>query len=83
MLTAAGHWSGAVNRAYDAMFYGASALLTAKGLAAVKHSGVLALIDREFVHTGSLPAELSRKLRAAFLLRQESDYGALTARRPQ
>ncbi len=40
-----------------------------------KHSGVIALFDREFVKTGDFPLELSRALHRAFQRRQVSDYG--------
>ena len=68
---------GAVNRAYYAMFYALLALLATKQLGTSKHSGVLALFDREFVKTGIFPKELSRNLRLAFNLRQTHDYGEM------
>ena len=46
---------GAVNRAYYAMFYALLALLATKRLGTSKHSGALALFDREFVKTASSP----------------------------
>ncbi|MBM3335073.1 HEPN domain-containing protein [Candidatus Sumerlaeota bacterium] len=49
LLCAAGHLLGTVNRAYYAMFYAAQALLVPTGLKTSKHSGVIALFDREFV----------------------------------
>lgn len=69
-----------VNRSYYAMFYAASALLVTHGLSSSKHSGVLALLDREFVRTGAIPRELSAWIRAAFRDRQIADYGAEAAR---
>ena len=68
---------GAVNRAYYAMFYALLALLATKQLGTSKHSGALALFDREFVKTGVFPRELSRALRLAFNLRQTHDYGEM------
>jgi Uncharacterized conserved protein related to C-terminal domain of eukaryotic chaperone, SACSIN len=67
-------WNGVVNRAYYAMFYGALALLLTKNLGSSKHTGVLALIDREFVHTKIISVEVSMMLRDAFNERQKSDY---------
>lgn len=67
-------WNGVVNRAYYAMFYSALALLITKNLGSSKHSGVLSLIDREFVHTKILPVEVSMMFRDAFNERQKSDY---------
>jgi uncharacterized protein (UPF0332 family) len=69
---------GAVSRAYYAMFYAVLALLATKGLGSSKHSGAIALFDREFVKPGDLPKELSRSLHMAFEHRQQADYGELT-----
>ena len=68
-------WRGAQNRAYYAMFYAVLALLATRQLGSSKHSGVLALFDREFVKPGLFPASMSRSLRLAFNRRQSSDYG--------
>jgi len=57
---------GAINRAYYAMFYALLALLATKRLGTSRHSGALALFDREFVKPGVFPRELSRTLRLAF-----------------
>ena len=69
---------GAVNRAYYAMFYALLALLATKQLGTSRHSGALALFDREFVKTGIFPRELSRSLHLAFDRRQRHDYGEMT-----
>lgn len=74
-LSGVGEWSGVVNRGYYAMFYAALALLVTKDLGSSKHSGVLSLVDREFVRPGILPREMSMMLRDAFNQRQKSDYG--------
>jgi uncharacterized protein (UPF0332 family) len=68
---------GTINRAYYAMFYALLALLATKRLGTSKHSGALALFDREFVKTGVFPRELSRSLRLAFDRRQTHDYGEM------
>ena len=47
ILLAQAAFRGAVNRAYYAMFYVILALLATRGLGTSKHSGVLALFDRE------------------------------------
>jgi len=70
-------WRGAQNRAYYAMFYAVLALLATRQLGSSKHSGVLALFDREFVKPGLFPAALSRSLRLAFNRRQSWDYGEI------
>jgi uncharacterized protein (UPF0332 family) len=69
---------GTINRAYYAMFYALLALLATKQLGTSKHSGALALFDREFVKTGLFPRELSRSLRLAFDRRQTHDYGEIS-----
>lgn len=44
-----------------------------------KHSGAIALFDREFVKTGIFAPALSRALHLAFDRRQTHDYGELVA----
>jgi len=68
---------GSVNRAYYAMFYALLALLATKQLGTSRHSGALALFDREFVKPGVFPRELSRSLHLAFDRRQRHDYGEM------
>ena len=68
---------GTINRAYYAMFYALLALLATKQLGTSKHSGALALFDREFVKAGVFPRELSRSLRLAFDRRQTHNYGEI------
>jgi uncharacterized protein (UPF0332 family) len=70
---------GAINRAYYAMFYALLALLATKQLGASKHSGALALLDREFVKPGLFSTDLSRALWLAFDRRQPHDYGEMVA----
>ena len=73
---------GIVNRSYYAMFYAVLALLQTLGKVRRKHSGAIALFDREFVKTGVFSKELSKHLHRAFLLRQASDYEAILAVTP-
>ena len=68
---------GTISRAYYAMFYAVLALLATKQLGTSKHSGALALFDREFVKTGVFPRELSRSLHLAYDRRQTHDYGEM------
>jgi uncharacterized protein (UPF0332 family) len=63
-----------VNRAYYAMFYAALAALQTTGKTPNRHTGVVALLDTEFILKGLLPRELSRDFHRAFELRQVSDY---------
>lgn len=66
---------GVVNRAYYSMFYALLGLLATRELGTSKHSGALALFDREFVKAGLFPKDLSRSSRLAFNRRQTHDYG--------
>lgn len=75
VLAEACEWEGVINRAYYAMFYASLALLLSKNIGSSKHSGVIALINREFVRSGLFPVEMARGLRDAFNQRQKYDYG--------
>jgi len=83
ILAGAGEWSGVINRAYYAMFYSALALLIRKDLGTSKHSGVIAMIDREFVKAGEFPTDLSRQFREAFNERQKADYSEMVVVLPE
>lgn len=74
---------GVVNRAYYAMFYAALALLQTIGQTPAKHAGVMALIDREFVHPGHLPKQFSKDFHWVFEARQAGDYRVLGAISPE
>ena len=63
-----------VNRAYYAMFYAALALLVTVDKHAVKHSGVIALFDQEFVRQNIVSKEMGQMLHRAFQSRLEGDY---------
>jgi len=63
-----------VSRSYYAMFYAVQALLTRKKLVTSKHSGAIAIFNREFVKTNIVDREFSRWLQEAFDLRQRADY---------
>jgi len=65
-----------VNRAYYAMFYAVLALLAREKKETSKHSGAIALFDRDFVKQGIFQKDFSRWLHDAFDLRQRSDYAA-------
>ena len=68
---------GVMNRSYYAMFYAVLALLALRQLETSKHAGAISLFDREFVHTGVFPRELSRWLHQAFRQRLAADYAPL------
>jgi uncharacterized protein (UPF0332 family) len=63
-----------VNRAYYAMFYAVLALLAKGKRETSKHSGVIALFDKDFVKQGIFKKDYSRWFHDAFDLRQRSDY---------
>jgi len=63
-----------INRLYYAMFYAILALLQENQLSTSKHTGAIALFDREFVKKGIFDKELSKTLHRAFELRQKGDY---------
>jgi uncharacterized protein (UPF0332 family) len=63
-----------MNRLYYAMFYAVLALLQNKAMGTSKHSGAIALFDREYVKPGIFSKEMSKALHRAFELRQVGDY---------
>ena len=69
-----GHLHAAVSRLYYACFYAVSALLLTAGLAAKKHSGVIALFDRHWVNSGEVAISHGRLYRKLFENREMSDY---------
>ncbi|MBF0310674.1 MAG: HEPN domain-containing protein [Magnetococcales bacterium] len=71
-------YRASVNRSYYAMFYAVLALLIAKGLGTSKHSGAIALFDREYVRNGIFARDLSKWLHTTFLERQKADYDDLS-----
>jgi len=75
LLAASDQSEAAINRAYYAAFYAASALLAAQGLESSKHQGVLSLFDREFVLGGLVERKHGRALHELFRARSEADYG--------
>lgn len=68
-----------INRAYYSMFYALLALFLYGNInpKTSKHSGVIAIFDKEFVHTGKLDKNYSKILHKMFELRQQSDYKEL------
>lgn len=65
------------NRAYYAMFYAILALLQSKGLGSSKHSGAIAMFNREFIKEKIFPVEMSHAIKLAFDMRQKGDYKEL------
>ena len=75
LLLRAASLRASVNRSYYAMFYAVLALLVSRKEETSKHSGVIALFDRLYVHTDVFPRDFSKWLRRAFDLRTRCDYG--------
>jgi len=75
LLLNAGHFRGAINRAYYAMFYAIQVLVVKNKVKVSKHSGVISYFDREFVKPGIIDKEYSKWLHRLFDLRQDADYG--------
>lgn len=74
LLFANGRYRSTANRAYFAAFYAARALLALKGLDASRHSGVISLLNREYVKAGLLRTDRGRALQRLFDARAEGDY---------
>ena len=66
-----------VSRSYYAMFYAVQALLIRKKIITSKHSGAIAIFNREFVKKNIFDRDFSRWLQEAFDLRQRGDYREL------
>lgn len=69
-----GDCRAAVNRAYYATFYAASAMLLTEGLERRKHSGVLSAFRQHFVKPGLIEAEYSSVYGEALVIREDADY---------
>ena len=65
-----------VNRSYYAMFYAVLSLFIHFDTPhkTSKHSGVIGIFNKEFIHTGKLDAHFSQMLYDLFDQRMESDY---------
>ena len=68
------YYGSACNRAYYAVFYAASALLFAEGMAFGKHSAVLSAFRRHFIKTGELDVKWSGIYQRIMSHRQIGDY---------
>ncbi len=69
-----GSSASTVNRIYYAMFYAVNALLITEGKFSVKHSGVRALFNMEFVKPGIVDVDTGKFYSEMFDARQEGDY---------
>lgn len=74
LLFANGKLFSSVNRIYYAMYYAVNALLLTKNLSSSKHSGVLALFNKEFVNKKIIDKESGKFFNEMFEFRQKADY---------
>lgn len=65
-----------INRSYYAMFYMLLALYLKTGtiVKTSRHSGIIAILDKEFIHKKKIAKKYSKILHNAFLVRLENDY---------
>jgi uncharacterized protein (UPF0332 family) len=70
-----GYLADALSKAYYAMFYAASAMLSTEELSVSKHSAVIALFGERFAKPGRIDPGLHRMLIDMFDERQVADYG--------
>lgn len=68
------HYRASNNRAYYAIFRAISACLALKFKAYKQHAQVIGNFNKEFIHTGIFPKEISRKISRAQEIRHASDY---------
>lgn len=69
-----GHYRSSNNRAYYAIFRAISACLALEFKAYKQHAQVIGNFNKDFVHTGIFPKEISRKISRAQEVRHASDY---------
>jgi uncharacterized protein (UPF0332 family) len=64
------------NRAYYSMFYATLALFIDQGISlkTSKHSGIISILDEQFIHTDKIDKYYSKILHRMFNMRQEGDY---------
>ncbi len=76
---AASRLSFAINRAYYACYYAATAIMLRRGKEFTKHSGVRAAVHQHLIKTGELSEDLGRAYDNLFEERQEGDYIGFTS----
>lgn len=69
-----GHYRASNNRAYYAIFRAVSACLALEFKAYKQHAQVIGNFNKDFIHTGIFPKEVSRKISRAQEVRHASDY---------
>jgi uncharacterized protein (UPF0332 family) len=74
VLLKAGHFSGACDRVYYAVFHMTQALMAREGKEFSSHEAVISAFGREFAKTKRIDPKYHRILREAFDLRLTADY---------
>lgn len=69
-----GHYRSSNNRAYYAIFRAISACLALRFKAYKQHAQIIGNFNKDFVHTGIFPKEISKKISRAQEVRHASDY---------
>lgn len=83
LLAESARLHSAINRLYYACFYCVSALVSAEGHKASKHTGVRALFNRHWVKTGRVSTEMGGFYSTLFDQRQKADYADLVRFEPE
>ena len=76
LLLESGHYRTCLSRSYYSMYYAAQSLLLSQNIDASTHKRLIRLFSLHFVKTGQFSPEWSNTLKAAYDLRQLSDYDA-------
>lgn len=76
LLLESGHYRTCLSRSYYSMYYAAQALLLSQNIDTSTHKRLIRLFSLHFVKTEQFSPEWSNTLKAAYDLRQLSDYDA-------
>ncbi|WP_225902893.1 HEPN domain-containing protein [Pseudanabaena yagii] len=68
------HYRTSISRSYYSMYYATQALFLSQNIDVSTHKGLIRLFSLHFVKTGQFSSEWSNTLKAAYDLRQLSDY---------
>lgn len=66
--------TGAINRAYYAIFYAIRAVLALERIDFKRHKDVLAYFNKKYVSTEIFPKQIGKKISQAQRAREDSDY---------
>lgn len=69
-----GYFKVSLSSSYYSIFHSARALLVFKKLDSKKHSGIIALFNKEFIKTSLIDEKARNILTQAFYIRIDSDY---------